>query len=238
MGRIAMLVLSTILSGLLVTGLLGLTERFADSTHVSVDTKNRPVRGNTAVQTACELRLPAAIPGTSLIAEYMVCYEGPFIEDRSDAPVVDVAALVLRNAGDQLVTRADVTVERAGEQYHFSATYILPGMSVMVLEASGADYFRDGITTLSGAEKTEPYLPAVFRALELQHKDLACITVTNLSDREMKNLILYHKTYLPDGTLVGGITYKTEIEALPPDGTVTIYPEHYAKDYSQIFYAQ
>ena len=238
MGRIAMLVLSTILSGLLVVGLLGPVENFADPTHVPADPQKRPVRGDTAAQTPCELQLPAAIPGTSLIAEYMVSYEGPFIEDRSDAPVKEVAALVLRNTGDQLVTLADVTVKRAGEQYHFSATYILPGMSVMVLEASASAYFRDGITDLSGTEKTEPYLPSAFQTLALQHTDLACISVTNLSDTAMKEITLYHKNYLPEGIYVGGITYETVIETIPPNGTITVFPEHYAQGYSQIFYVK
>lgn len=237
MGRIVMLVLSAVLSGLLVTGLLGLTERFSGSTLVD-EARNKPLSGNMEAQTPCEISLPAAIPGTSLIAEYLVCYDGPFIEDRSDAPVANAAALVLRNAGDQLVKRADVIVDRAGEQYHFSATYILPGMSVMVLEASGADYFRDGITELSGTDELQPYLPSAFQTLALQHTDLACITVTNLSDTEMKKIILYHKNYLPNGTYVGGITYETIIASLPPNGTATVFPEHYAEGYSKVFYVQ
>ena len=232
-----MLVLSALLSGLLVTGLLRMTEHFADEDHMISDERNRPLHGTTAAQAVCELSLPAAVPGTSLMAEYLVSYEGPFIEDRSDAPVKNVAALVLRNTGDRLVTRAEITVDRSGEQYHFLATYILPGMSVMVLEASGADFFRDGILGLSGWEETQPYLPSAFQSLGLEHTDLAAITVTNRSDAAINEITLYHKNYLPNGIYVGGITYETVIEYLPSKGAVTVYPEHYAQGYSQIFYA-
>ena len=48
-------------------------------------------------QQLCEL--PREILGCDLIAEQLIRYDGPFLEDGSGEEVTDVSALILRNCG-------------------------------------------------------------------------------------------------------------------------------------------
>lgn len=239
MGRIVSLVLGLVFSCLLVTGLLSRTDGFALNIPTDAAAQIPPLSATTEPLSSLEvMQLPAPIPGTGLIAERMVSYEGPFIEDGSDTPVANVAALVIRNAGECGIEEATVVVERAGERYEFNLTYILPGMSVMVLEATAAPYFRDGITGISGWESVIDKNSNSISCLQLEAVDMGHVAVTNRTSDTMENIILYHKNYLPDGTFVGGITYQTPIGTLEPGQTETVFPEHYADGYSKIFYAE
>ena len=236
MGRIVVLLLSFGLSCLLVTGLLDLTEGILPDAPGASAAQSTADSAGTGLQEGDEtLVLPAQVPGTSLIAERLVCYEGPFMEDGSDGPVVNTAALVIRNAGHSAIRAASVTLERAGERYVFDLTYLLPGMSVMVQEASAVPYFRDGITAITGWAQTMEESPGALSGLELVPLDMGSLSVTNRTGEMLENILLLHKNYLPDGTFVGGITYETPIAALAPGQTQIIFPEHYAQGYSKIF---
>ena len=237
MGRILTLVVAAVLSCLLVTGLVGLTKDAAEYDNVFGTEHKAALRPS---QTAEEgyIRLPSQIPGTSLVAEQLVCYEGAMLEDRTDEPVGPALALILRNTGALPILHGEVILEREGEQFVFRAGYMMPGMSVMVIEASAADYFRDGICSISGWEEAMKSSANLLDDLQLTHLDLACIEVRNTTDTQMENITLFHKNYLSEGIFVGGITYETHIPYLAPGQSVLIYPEHYAEGYSRIFFAQ
>ena len=237
MGRILTLVVTAVLSCLLVTGLVELTGDISENGNV-FEVPAKAALGAAAGTEARQITLPAQIPGTSLVAEQLVCYEGPMLEDRSDEPIGPALALLIRNSGTLPILKAEVTLDRAGEHYIFRAGYLLPGMSVMVIEASAADYFQNGIESLAGWEQIMESAQNRLDGLRLTHVGMACIEVQNLTDTSMENITLYHRNYLPEGIFVGGITYETQIPCLLPGEAVCIYPEHYAEGYSQIFYAK
>lgn len=233
-----MLIMGLGVSFLLVTGLLRLTGEFDHSSPADIHPAIVPQKTLTEpLGESVELQLPARIPGTDLVAERLVNYEGPFIEDGSDTPVSNIAALIIRNIGTNSIREGSVTVSRGEKYYVFAFSYILPGMSVMVLESSAAPCFQDGITQISGwtnpLDKSCRISDLSFNAL-----DMGRLTVTNLSENPLENIRLYHKNILQDGTYVGGVTYCTAIEILLPGETIAILPDHYADGYSKIFYAE
>ena len=237
MGRILTLVAAAVLSWLLVTNLVGLTKDEEEYDNVFETGHKIALQPAEAAEDGF-VSLPSNVPGTSLVAERLVCYEGAMLEDRSDEPVGPALALILRNAGSLPILRAEVILKREGEQYVFRAGYLMPGMAVMVVEASAADYFRDGICSISGWEETMKSSVNLLDDLQLTHLDLACIEVRNVTNTPMENITLYHKSYLSEDIFIGGITYETHIPYLAPNQSVLIYPEHYAKGYSKIFFAQ
>jgi hypothetical protein len=237
MGRILTLVAAVVLSCLLVTGLVGLTKDAAECDNVFETEHKAALRPSQTAEDGF-VSLPSQIPGTSLVAEQLVCYEGAMLEDRSDEPVGPALALILRNTGALPILRGEVILERAGERYVFRVDCVMSGMSVMVIEGSAATYVRDGFCAISGWEEVMKSSDNLLDDLKLTHLDLACIEVRNMTDAPMENITLYHKNYLPEGIFIGGITYKTHIPHLAPNQSVLIYPEHYAEGYSRIFYAQ
>lgn len=237
MGRIVVLVLSFGLSCLLLAGLLGFTEPFVPEQPTDTPAENlAQILDNGLQENPEPIQLPARIPGTDLVAERLVCYEGPFIEDGSDVPVKNIAALSVRNAGSRIIGDATVTLERAGERYDFYLSCILPNMSVLVLESSAAPYFREGITGLSGLAQTWEECAEPACDIQIEALDMARISATNLSNNRVEAVTLFHKNYLPDGTFVGGITYMTFIGPLEPGQTAVVTPDHYAEGYSKIYY--
>lgn len=181
------------------------------------------------------LSLPLQIEGTRLVAEHMVYYEGPFTEDGSDEPVVGVSALVLRNVGDRELAEAEVTLEKGQTTLAFYVRDLMPGQSVMVIEKSAKGYIKEGFTACHGWEREAETASVSLDALSIECVDMGTLAVTNLTDRTLQRLCLYHKTWLPDGTYVGGISYHTRIEVLEPGQTVQVSPEHYADGYSKVF---
>lgn len=181
------------------------------------------------------LSFPVQVDGTSLVAEHMVYYEGPFTEDGSDEPVVGISALVLRNAGQQEIAEAEVILEKGQTRLTFRGYDIVPGQSVMVLEADGKGYVKEGFTACTGWVREAEGLPVPLETLLIESVDMGTLAVTNQTDHTLRDICLYHKTYLPDGTYVGGISYHTRIEVLAPGQTVQVSPEHYADGYSKVF---
>ena len=79
-------------------------------------------------QTVCQ------IPYANIIAQRLVCYDGPFLEDEAEEELIGVAALELRNTGDAVVEYVEAVVSQPHRQLRFEATFIPPGCSVLVLE--------------------------------------------------------------------------------------------------------
>ncbi len=176
------------------------------------------------------ISLPEIVPGTDLVAERVMLYEGPFVEDGSDRPVVDIMALLVCNTGS--CTQYHVQITLYGQsRYVFSADTVPPGARVLLLEETGKQGKEDTFTGLSGTVGTvQTRLSAPVTVTEL---GMGTLRLENGTDRTLENLIVCHKGYYAEEDFyIGGITYQTSLEALEPGQCADIYPYHYASGYS------
>ena len=179
--------------------------------------------------------LPCEIAGCDLVAEQLLRYDGPFFENGSREEVTDVAALILRNAGEEGVEAATIFLFQEGNRLVFEATQIPPGAAVLVLERDCKLYTGEPLVDCSGfAEKESTgWFPNAFVAI--QNTDMGSISVMNRTDQHMQGIRLYYKTAYEGGLFyLGGITYETEIGELAPGEHAYASPEHYASGSSKI----
>lgn len=176
---------------------------------------------------------PHRIGQTDLIAQQLVSYEGPYLENGKDTPVSEITALLLYN--DSLWEIGQAEVQLTGEQtLTFFASNIPPQSQVLVLEKNTAAWNQWQITGCEGwSSPGQPALPE--GTLDIREVDMGTLAVTNTTQRTLEDVWLYYKNYLPQSQLyVGGITYITVIEELAPGQTLQIKPERYASGYSRI----
>lgn len=179
--------------------------------------------------------LPYKIEGTTLVAERLVAYDGPFVEDGSDREVINVAALILHNFGSSGVKEAEITLAYHENSLTFQASMIPPGATAVVLEKDGKPYIQVPSTDCYGwAEQIEDGWD-VESVLRIEQIDIQTLQVTNITSAALHNVQLYYKTLLKETAYyIGGITYQTQVLHLKPGETVMLQPPHYAKDYSEI----
>lgn len=181
-----------------------------------------------------EMALPVSVPGTCLVVEQIVMYEGPFLEDDSGREVVNVAALLLRNTGEFGVESARVVLEAGALQFVFEADTIPAGQAVLVLEKGGKEYGPRTFTGCTGWAVCCQEDWSGVEMLDIQSVDMGTVRVTNQTDKVLAGILLHYKNYLADpGFFVGGRTYLYLIERLEPGQTIYIYPSHYANGYSR-----
>ncbi len=180
-----------------------------------------------------EIGFPFEIPGTSLVAEALVHYDGPFLEDRSETELFNSVALLVRNNSHQGIAHAEITV-KGNENWTFEAQYIPPMGTVLVLESSGAQFNESQITECSGWETVWCEGWQIDSLLQIDSVDMGTIAVTNITEANLTNIRLLYKNWLPDSEIfVGGITYEVQICQLLPGETVLVQPDHYARGYSK-----
>ena len=185
-----------------------------------------------AVLTTNTVTLPWEIPETPLVAEHLSAYEGPFLEDGSDTPVSDVAALLLRNTGTEMIETAQVILWMGEERLAFQAAWLPPGSLTLVLEKEGKRMPQGAFTAIFGWVQTQNQGENLVR---LEEQGMGALLITNVSDRMLENVRLYHKSLYPEKNFyMGGIAYETTLGTLAPGETVTVQPMHYAAGYSRV----
>lgn len=182
--------------------------------------------------TPVNITLPCKVEGTNLIAENVISYEGPFLEDGSNQEVVNVMALMLYNSGDAGVEQTKVVLKRDIMEFVFEADMIPPGARVLVLEKERALYGYKNFTSCYGWQTINncgwKNWPITIREISI-----GALEISNRTDETYNQLQIYYKTQL-EGVLVGGVTFVHTVKALDPGQTIQIYPKNYAKGYSQI----
>ena len=181
-----------------------------------------------------EISFPYEIPGTTLVAEALVYYDGPFLENSSNIELFNSAALLLRNTGNEGILQAEITVQ--GEKsWVFSVWDIPPKGTVLVGESSGAQLEDLTVTACTGWQRVQSGVWDAGISLRIESLDMGTVAVTNMTEETLHNVRLLYKNWLPQsGIYVGGITHEARIDQLLPGQTVTLEPGHYAKGYSSI----
>lgn len=182
---------------------------------------------------------PADVKGTPLRVLRTVGYEGPFLEDGGDTPIVDGLGILVENTGEKHIRSAWVMLTKAEEIYFFLARDLPPYSRTVVLEIGGAYGIATSFDFIAGSAETAQKPNLLTKSeVEIVPEDLGSVTVTNRTNRTMPELELTYKNYLPGADRYqGGICYRCMVYDLQPGQTVTLYPAHYADGYSRFVYA-
>lgn len=188
--------------------------------------------GRITLLLSTEIQFPYVIEGTNLVAERVVSYEGPFMEDGSNQEVVNVMGLMLRNIGAEGIIHAEVRLFRESQKFVFKADMIPPGATVLVLEQNRNCYTRQNFTSCGGWQilAAENWQNS---GIAIEEIGMGTLAITNRMGEAITQVRLHYKTHLED-ILVGGITHTYTVKSLDRGETVFVSPSRYAKGYSCI----
>lgn len=172
---------------------------------------------------------------TDMVILNLAAYDGAFYEDGTGREVVNVAALMVCNRGDDLIPYAHITVDTETHSYIFDATMIPPGASVLIPEKNGQRLGATEIVNYFGWNtvciRENPRAIAVSETLD------GDLVVENLAEMDQGNVALFYRIYMEDGDYyMGGMAFETQIAHIPSGDSVRIMPEHYVMGYSQVVY--
>lgn len=173
-------------------------------------------------------------PEQQLSCELYSIYSGAYVEDGSDEPVENVAALLIRNGSSQYLDLAQLTYDLDGREAIFTVTGLPSGASAWVLE-------ENRLTADADTKFTHKNTLTSFRndaVNDLEDLELAfngtMLKATNTSDQPLQNVTVYYKTLHEDGNFLGGITYMTTFGDLEPGQSAEKIAGHFQPDKTQI----
>ena len=178
---------------------------------------------------------PQVLQGNDVITcSEFSSFSGQYVEDGSDIPVENVAAMLVTNNTEDFLDLATIEYEINGKPAAFVVTGLPAGKSAWVMEnnqmtiESGADFkYIDKIT----AFKSEVVASTDKITLSA---DGNMLTAANNTDEKLEGVFVYYKTLHTDGNYFGGITYKTTFGDLEPGEKRTELAGHFDKDKTEI----
>lgn len=187
--------------------------------------------------TSPSIILPYAVPGTNLVVQKVVCYEGPFLEDNKNDEVVDVAAIVLQNVGTVGVEEAWIELCWQDGCYRFEAYMIPAGESVLVCDKSRQLFASHAWKSCAGYNICSDYDWTYGNLLSVEEIAMGELAVTNISDCTIEEISVIYKTYLsPPNVYIGGYFNRVQIPKLQPGETISVAAWGYAADNSKVIY--
>lgn len=157
-------------------------------------------------------------------------FSGGFVEDGTDETVTDVAAILVENNTGKYIELATVTYQVGERTAEFRITGLPSGERCWVLEKSRMHIapsdeliFEDCQVSYNKNPITQP--PDL--AVEREGKTL---TLTNTTDKILKNVCVYYKNRMEDGTFMGGITYAIHYEDMAPGATIQHSTVHFSEE--------
>ena len=173
-------------------------------------------------------------PEQQLICEDYGLFNGAFVEDGSDEPVQNVAALLVTNGSGQYLDLAKLIYELDGQEAVFMVTGLPAGGSAWVLEssrmtASAESEFCHKSTVTSFRDHAVNTLEGV----DLEFNG-TMLRATNTTDKTFKALTVYYKVLHDDGNYLGGITYMTAFGDLEPGQSAEKLAGHFQSDKTHI----
>lgn len=191
--------------------------------------------GTSSDSTAPEITLS----DPNLTVEAIGSYSGNFLEDGSDEPTANVAAMLITNNSDQMLQIAEITFQvNDTETASFKVTDLPAGTSTLVLEANKREYSEEDSYTYG--ETATGYMEQP--SLEEDKFDLVTedgkITLKNKTDESYDKVYVYYKYVQLGGAYLGGITYRTPFENVPAGGEVEAVAAHFNPESSKIMAVQ
>ncbi len=232
--RVALLVLGTIGSFFAVTMLyISAQGIIMGNERPQVSLFTEPLQENLVTITDCTF--PCAVPGTTLVAQKVFPYDGPFLEDGSDREVFDIAALQVCNMGSEEIRKAYIEIKMGDSMLTFYGEHIPPSIPVLLLECDAKTYEQGNLTACTGWQVVSVSDTITEKEISITDRPMGTVAVTNLTEHAIYNICLYYKSWLsPPNIYVGGITYFVSIPVLEPGQTEYLYPQHYASGFSMV----
>lgn len=199
------------------------------------DTQSNSGEGTSSGSTAPAITLS----DPNLTVEAIGSYSGNFLEDGSDDPTANVAAMLITNNSDQMLQIAEITFQvNDTETASFKVTDLPAGTSTLVLEANKREYSEEDSYTYG--ETATGYMEQP--SLEEDKFDLVTedgkITLKNKTDESYDKVYVYYKYVQLGGAYLGGITYRTPFENVPANGEVESIAAHFNPESSKIMAVQ
>lgn len=176
--------------------------------------------------------------GSGVYVTTLESFSGVYVEDGTDELVENVARITLENSGTETIQLMDVVLtDRAGAEYTFRLTTLVPGAVMTVQEQNRAAY--DPATEIVSA-RTENV--ALFDEPLSLHEELLAITtgdysitVENISGEDFPGGRVFFKTMVND-VYHGGITYMITLPELAPGESVQRDSLHFLLSRSELMF--
>ncbi|MBQ6831648.1 MAG: hypothetical protein IJO28_03330 [Oscillospiraceae bacterium] len=192
-----------------------------------------PQTVQTVAQDPAPQSLPLQVDGTALIVKNLAVYDGPFFEDGSGREVLGVVALVVQNSSAKMLRFSCIELEINREQYVFECMFLPPYSTVLIPEKTAKSYVNGSITACAGTAVEAGDAPSSY--VQITASGMGSLCITNPQWQAVSGLSLYHKTYLADASMyIGGVAFRTVLPTMQPGEQVTVTPQNFAADYSQI----
>ncbi len=206
--------------------------------------ENASVEGADASGSAEGDAAAEAVPAVTLFdpnltVEAIGSYTGNFLEDGSDEPTANVAAMLVTNNSERMLQIADITFQvNDTETASFRVTNLPAGTTVLVLESNKREFKEEDSYTYG--ETASGYMDQP--TLEEDKFELVTeegkITLKNNTDQAYEKVYVYYKYVQLGGAYLGGITYRTPFENVPAGGEIEAVAGHFNPDSSQIMAVQ
>ena len=173
------------------------------------------------------LKFPVELEYSTLIAEKVICYQGPFWEDDSGRQVEDAAALMLYNPTDRLVEFAAFAVDTDEKTLYFFVHHLLPKSRCLVLEKNAQSCDTEHITGCR--ELGIRWSQNNFSPEQIDYVGLGpLMTIVNRDTRTLEHVTVHYKRYVRDGDYyLGGAVFSVHLFDLQTEERRTVRPEHY-----------
>lgn len=166
-------------------------------------------------------------------------YAGSFLEDGSDEPMANVAAMLLTNQSEQMLQIAEIDFQvNETETAHFKVTDLPAGTSVLVLESNRREFREEDNYSYGDAATGYMEQPSLeedkFEVIGKEGK----IILKNKTQKTYQKVYIYYKYVQLGGAYLGGITYRTPFENVAGGAEVEAVAVHFNPESSKIMAVQ
>lgn len=174
-----------------------------------------------------------------LTVEAVGKYSGNYLEDGSDEPTADVAAMLITNHSDQMLQIAEITFQvNDTETAAFKVTNLPSGTSALVLEANKRPFSEEDSYVYGNSASAYMEQPTLEEDKFELVTEKGKIILRNKTDQSYEKVYVYYKYVQLGGAYLGGITYRTPFENVPAGGEAEAVASHFNPDSSQIMAVQ
>ena len=161
-------------------------------------------------------------------------FSGQYVEDGTDIPVENVAAMLVTNRSKNFLDIATIEYEIDGKPATFVVTGLPAGKSAWVMEKNQMTIEKDA--NFKYIEKATGFKSGVVNVTDkiTLYADGNMLTAVNNTGEKLEGVFVYYKTLHTDGNYLGGIAYMTTFGDLEPGEKKTELAGHYDKDKTEI----
>lgn len=167
-------------------------------------------------------------------------YIGLYMEDGSDEFVENVMMILVENTGSQAVQYAKITLSGPSGDAVFTLTTLLPGQSIVVLEAERKPYSDTDIYTEAELENVALFseMPGLMEdRIQIQPLE-GGFNISNISGGDITGEIAVYFKDVSGETLYGGITYVTRIDGLAAGEVKQIMSANFTEKGSRVVFVK